>query len=351
METSDTGRRRRRPPTDKSCYLLSVEQQFTLLVTDGAQVPVDTATRLELPPWFDSDKFNLGKQYFQQNYYAMFVSKLSGLLAILAVPSILRVLVLTERSSEPAAAFRRYLSTLSHMLRWYGGDPARGDSSTQRSLAAVRTKHCAAGRRAAAASLGHISQLDMALTQFGFMGFSALQPARLGLVGSEHHVAGFLHFWRTIGYVMGIDDRFNICRESVLETRMLCRMLSERVLGPALASPPPQFDAMSHALLHAMWAVVPVIDHAAFCDFTRLLAGLDPVHTCGTVSTPHQMYSRALLSFQLFVQEVLLRVPIVSVLIRLLLNLQMWFSIFMAQRLPLLAYLAFGRARIAASGS
>jgi hypothetical protein len=63
-----------------------------------------------------------GQQYFRNNYFALFVAKLCGLLTILAIPSILRVLKLTRQSSEPLAAFRRYVTTLTHMLQWYEGD-------------------------------------------------------------------------------------------------------------------------------------------------------------------------------------------------------------------------------------
>jgi hypothetical protein len=52
----------------------------------------------------------------------MFVAKLCGLLTILAIPSILRVLMLTGQSGEPVAAFRRYVATITHMLDWYEGD-------------------------------------------------------------------------------------------------------------------------------------------------------------------------------------------------------------------------------------
>jgi hypothetical protein len=52
----------------------------------------------------------------------MLVSKLCGLLVVLAVPSIIRVLILTHNSSKPVTAFRRYLLTVTHMLEWYDGD-------------------------------------------------------------------------------------------------------------------------------------------------------------------------------------------------------------------------------------
>lgn len=63
-----------------------------------------------------------GQKFFKINYFALFVSKLCGLLSILAVPEISKVLVMTRQSSEPKTAYKRYLSTIAHMLLWYNGD-------------------------------------------------------------------------------------------------------------------------------------------------------------------------------------------------------------------------------------
>lgn len=52
----------------------------------------------------------------------MLVSKLVGLVLVLSIPTILDVIVLTKKSSEPFTAFRRYLDTLRHMIRWYKYD-------------------------------------------------------------------------------------------------------------------------------------------------------------------------------------------------------------------------------------
>lgn len=62
------------------------------------------------------------QDYFRRNFYAMFVGKLCGLLAIITVPSILRVLVHTNQSSEPRTAYRRYVATIMHTLEWYFED-------------------------------------------------------------------------------------------------------------------------------------------------------------------------------------------------------------------------------------
>lgn len=70
----------------------------------------------------------------------------------------------------------------------------------------VRGKHCAASKSACNA-YGPITQQDMALTQFGFMGFALIHAEYLGVQGSEAEIEGFLHFWRTVGHFMGIKDR------------------------------------------------------------------------------------------------------------------------------------------------
>jgi hypothetical protein len=74
----------------------------------------------------------------------MFVAKLCGLLTILAIPSILRVLMVTRKSNEPVAAFRRYVVTLTNMLDWYEGDllepTSRYDASRDWSTFQLSTK-------------------------------------------------------------------------------------------------------------------------------------------------------------------------------------------------------------------
>nr|CAD7413512.1 unnamed protein product [Timema cristinae] len=74
------------------------------------------------------------------------------------------------------------------------------------SLLNVHSRHCAATHKAQKAGLGPISQLDMSLTQFGFMGYGLLYPRKLGLAGNEDDFEGFIHFWRTIGHVLGIEE-------------------------------------------------------------------------------------------------------------------------------------------------
>lgn len=301
---------------------LTVEEQFTLLLGEGKDVPVSSSGPSELPDWFDEDRFRRGQLYFSRHYYSLFVGKLAGLLVILAVPSILRVLVKTRRSSSPLDAFGRYLSTLTHMLNWYEDQEfLRNTSRGQKSVTAVRGLHCAAAR-----SSGGISQLDMALTQFGFMGFPVVFPERLGL--SAEGQEDFLHFWRVMGHLLGIQERFNVCRENVEECRQLCKLIVDRVFVPCLKAPPADFQHMSSSLLEGMWAVTPAVDCEAFRAFTYYLVGLPLLTTSA--------YSNRLLALQIFVQEKLLALFWLNWILRPILNFLMWFAIALTQKWQLL---------------
>lgn len=59
------------------------------------------------------------QQFYMDNVFAIFAGNLSGLLAVLSIPSILDVLVFTKGSAVPVTAYKRYLQTIFHMLTWY----------------------------------------------------------------------------------------------------------------------------------------------------------------------------------------------------------------------------------------
>lgn len=72
------------------------------------------------PSFFAS--FYRAQKYYHENLSAMFVGKLCGLLAVLAVPSILKILIYSKQSSEPVTAYRRYMQTVFHVISWYKND-------------------------------------------------------------------------------------------------------------------------------------------------------------------------------------------------------------------------------------
>lgn len=96
-------------------------------------------------------------------------SNICGLITLLAEPRGLKLLSATGRSSTPETAKKRYVSTIFHMLSWYELE-LTPESKSWKSLNQVRKMHYNASKRALSNNMPFISQGEIALTVFGFMG-------------------------------------------------------------------------------------------------------------------------------------------------------------------------------------
>ncbi|MPC23072.1 hypothetical protein E2C01_016109 [Portunus trituberculatus] len=176
----------------------------------AATHPADCGTPMGSPPWLDTDKLKMAQSLFRRHFLGVFISNLVGLLCLLAVHSVLKVLVFTRRSSVRAAAFRRYLSTMNHVRKWYTEDVFDPDSSAFRSIQQVRKMHSNAFRSAESAQVSTASQTDMMVTQWAFFGVLLTRGHRLGVRCSREEEEGLVHFWKSIGHLLGIEDRTEI---------------------------------------------------------------------------------------------------------------------------------------------
>jgi hypothetical protein len=140
-----------------------------------------------------------------------------GLLAILAIPSILNVLVHTNKSSTDMTAYKRYMQTIYHTLTWFRHDLKPGTKSWK-SLEAVRKFHFSASRSAKNANVGMISQKDMAITQYGFIGFVVLSRNEIGIQSSQKEIEDFCHLWRVLGHVIGIKNEYELSTSTLTRT-------------------------------------------------------------------------------------------------------------------------------------
>ncbi|XP_062712961.1 uncharacterized protein LOC109411220 [Aedes albopictus] len=320
------------------------------LLGDGAKTQVDVdvdAYELQLPPWYEDDKFKRAQRYFKQNFFAMFVAKLCGLLVVLAVPSILNVLIYTNQSSTAVTAYRRYIATIMHTLNWYYEDLLPG-TAAWKSIAFVRRGHVAASKRSSAKLAGRIvSQKDMAVTQFGFVGYTVLCYKKLGIVYNKEDMEALVHFWRVIGYMIGIHDRYNLCTDNLAATEDRMRQVQEHILRPALLTQTENFEKMGRALIDGLWCFNPFLDFDAFLFMTARLTGVPGYHywteelpspDSETKYGSFSRYSRFILYFLLLVHEVWLT----STLFRWYLNSQMVMSRFLITYFPFLAIFKFG---------
>ncbi|XP_050295427.1 uncharacterized protein LOC126735472 [Anthonomus grandis grandis] len=239
------------------------------LLTEGAQIACDDSetsfkkTKVDqddLPPFYDEGLFKKGQQFYHKNIFAIFGGKIYGLMSVLAIPTILRILVHTKQSGTEYTAYRRYVSTILHMTIWYDSEFKPG-SKLWKSISQVKSLHNSASNSGCQAGLNRISQRDMALTQFGFMGYQLVRSKQLGVYyATNEEWQAFIHVWRVIGYLLGIEDRFNICKGSVAETKAICEKLIERAFIPNINKKDPEFIEMSQYLCRGLWAIQPFLN-------------------------------------------------------------------------------------------
>lgn len=82
----------------------------------------------------------------------------------------------------------------------------------------------------------------MAITQFAFVGMQLLNPELVGIVGTRDDFENFSHYWRVLGYLMGIEDRFNVCGATLNETLGRLKAIKEDLLMPNFVNLKPNVE-------------------------------------------------------------------------------------------------------------
>lgn len=325
-----------------------VEKRLRIILKEGANTLMNyESLKPELPPFYDEKKFRLGQQAFYNNVFSMMIAKLCGLVSLLAISTILNVVRFTKQSGTPCLAYRRYAATILHTFIWHEKNPHGKPNEFLESLKIVRRKHCVAFRRSTEAGIHKPTQLDMALAQFGFIGYTMISGEYLGVKTTSEEMEGVVHLWRVIGSMLGMDDKFNLCAGTVEETRALCLRLLEDVFIPSLAKKNEYFDEMGNAMLQSLWPINFNIEPLAFMTFTLYLASSTARNNNYSIEIdPSNMpfYSWYLFNLQHFVLKYLMRPSAWwSSFFRAIFNFLMRLSIFCTEKYPLLAYWTFGK--------
>ncbi|GAB0088728.1 uncharacterized protein DMENIID0001_031920 [Sergentomyia squamirostris] len=251
-------------------------QYLNRLLKEGATKEVDldvNSYEIKLPSFYDKVKYERARKFYFDNIYGFFMGNLTGLISILAIQSILRVLICTKQSSTPKTAYRRYIATLLHVVNFYSSNPDN-NSKCYKSIAAVRKKHIKSSKYSDKHKQGIVSQKDMALTQFGFLGFILTQPKMLGIREDGENFEALVHLWRVVGYMLGIDNEYNICTDSLSTTMARMRLVNSEILVPCLANTKPDFNEMVHAMIEGLWCFNPFLTTPAFVYLTNRMAGV-----------------------------------------------------------------------------
>ena len=224
----------------------------------GDTIPGDCGNPMNVKPeWMDTEKFQRGREFFKEHMAGIVLAMHCSLAVGLSVSNLLVALVFTGMSNTPKKAFSRYLHTFLYVVLWHFDDVWKTDSKAHKSVKKVRDWH-----KSIAAKMNkpsdeieernrklHFSQYDMALVQSGFFAAAIMYPKRFGIRCSKKQLNDYVFFWRGIGYLLGVSDKFNLCNGTYSDVHSLCKEIEQKVLIPSLMDPPKDFEKMSDAYI------------------------------------------------------------------------------------------------------
>lgn len=225
---------------------------YTALIKEAPYISGDGCTLIptEEIAWIDKSLIEHSLNFYKRNFTLAIVANTFSLMFGFCVKPNSAVLLRTGKLHDPELSFHRYLSTIQRIGKFFmlPFDQAKA----YRAFDCVRKMHLLASQkrfedqpsaeelkldepwktelaRAVRNDLQHIetedapthlltwdppvpvSQFDMALTQFGFIGTMWLFPRVFGIKDRDEEMKGAIHVWAIFGKLLGIKDEFNVC--------------------------------------------------------------------------------------------------------------------------------------------
>lgn len=273
-----------------------------LFFYEGMRYGVVDSLTFERPSWYDDKKFKLGQNFANDFYGSVNYAEMLTLLVLFSFEGNLSPLIYTRRSDTARKAAKRYLSTALRVLSWYEEDIWDKNSVAHKNIQVVRAYHKNTVKRMVnepkeelerksklknvvpttdikCQSLGVlqedfkgacpfwveatksdviINQAEMSFTLFGFMGLVILYPEKLGIVGvTEEELDGFVHLWRVLGHLLGIEDRFNMCQGSFDQVKRRCQQIVDKLFIPNLPNLNEEWEHMSRCMIEGVAMTIP----------------------------------------------------------------------------------------------
>ncbi|XP_015905871.2 uncharacterized protein [Parasteatoda tepidariorum] len=249
------------------------------ILKDGDYTPTPDGdiSKQEMPSWFDSEKFNRAKKVYKEQFASINFSHLCGLLLSFYFTKNIKTLRSTGESDTKLSLFHRYLQTVRHIQKWYEGNVFDINDPAQRSLSIVRNMHARVGKKMSALNDGivYVSQWDMAVTQWAFVGPMVLFRSRVGIHGcSEEDYDALIHFWRAIGFLLGIEDQFNLCHGDYPQVVSACKSLLTKEYKVRVADASPVSVNMGKSVVAAMSEMQEALTWNSISTYIHELVGL-----------------------------------------------------------------------------
>lgn len=143
------------------------------------------------------------------------------------------------------------------------------------SLKTVRRMHLHASHTSMQKNLGHISQLEVSMTTFGFAGFVLIRPHLFGIRSNDNRQReGFLHLWAVLNFMLGVRDEFNIGLLPLRAAEIEFDIIMRHVLAPFLQVESDLFKEMGSALVDGLRPFLPLVEYESQLFMTRRAVGI-----------------------------------------------------------------------------
>lgn len=105
------------------------------------------------------------------------------------------------------------------------------------------------------------------------MGHVVTYYKSFGLTFEPDNLMALCHFWRVVGYMIGIDDRFNLCNSDSLEViTSRCNAIFKHIITPGLMNRENDFEMMSDAFFNGLLGVSSEFEPEKFTFISKRLS-------------------------------------------------------------------------------
>ncbi|XP_053209046.1 uncharacterized protein LOC128392975 [Panonychus citri] len=265
-----------------------VKTRYKQLVEKGSyEIGVDPNINPDLPPtWFDKQRFIRSQKTAEKYSLSLKFASFCGLLLGIQIPTFLEPLLVTGHHENVAKLFKRYLETSIKVSSWYTSDPFDESSASYKSLRVVRSMHKSIYKlmnnltdRQSGRDRLWVSQFQMALTQAGFFGLLILYSKDCGAHGiTDDELEDIIYLWRVLGYLNGIQDKYNLCSGGLKETQAYLLHINKQFIEPQInpipAHPYPIGHQVAQGISDAFRPMQPNIRYHVYLTYWYNIIGI-----------------------------------------------------------------------------
>ncbi|CAG5080576.1 Oidioi.mRNA.OKI2018_I69.PAR.g9652.t1.cds [Oikopleura dioica] len=216
----------------------------------------DALKTFEKPDYYDDKLFHEGREFYRKYKGACIFSMALSVVAGHVFENVTKVMVFTKRTETSRSAFWRYWKTAERVNSWLVDDVFDSSTKGHREILNTVRIHKAVAKKinkeeAAPKSHVWVSQSDMAHVLVGFAGPIVVAPRFFG-IQDENELVAYLHTWRVLGHLLGIDDQYNPFVGNLLAIQTTITKLYCFVGVPGAANPPENFH--HHTDMICEWA-------------------------------------------------------------------------------------------------